>query len=174
MEKDFIDKLKNYFHVLPKIILFILKSAVLIFICTKVIYLFLFIAMLIAIAYGYTFKFFGLQTDTWYLTGITTQIFQITVYYFISKKLGIIKAFDKFPFWVSFVIAALYETIIMCYIVTGFEHILNSLNSPVYYIKRMIISSLQGYGYLYTFLTYTIIRFTPQLRRRLLWLKQLH
>lgn len=159
MEKDFIDKLKNYFHVLPKIILFILKSAVLIFICIKLLYVFAFIAMFIMYIYLHV-AFFQENQIVYYLTGITTQIFQIAVYYFISKKLGIIKAFDKFPFWVSFVIAAVYEIIIIYFVAIGFGNMLDCINNPVHYIKRIIDFSLHGYGYFYTFLYYSIKRLT--------------
>lgn len=165
MENVFISKIKN-------VLFFIIKSIILTFICTKLIYLFLFIAMLTGIAYGYAFKFLGIQMDVllWYLIGITTQVFQIATYYFISKKIGIIKTFDKVPFLVLLCIAIVYEIIIIYFVTIGFGHVSDCISNPVYYIKRMIASSLEGYGYLYTFLFYSlkrfkVIEFILQLRR---------
>jgi len=153
MENVFIQKLKN-------ILLFILKSAVLLFICIKLIFIFFIITMFVSSYFSCLFKMLNITASTWYPTGITTQILQIIVFYFISKQLGIIKTFDKLPYWVVIFIAFIYEIIIVFQVAVGdYRYYLNDfINHPLSYADEYIKYSLQGNGYLYTFLTYSIIR----------------
>lgn len=149
MENVFINKMKN-------VLFFILQSSVMLFICVPLIFVFLIISMHVAVVYHHLFdEIIGIHVNTWYLTGVTTQIFQIIVFYFISKKLGIIKTFDELPFWPLLFIAFVYEFVFV-YTSIGFADL---SEHTAYSIKRMLISSLEGYGYLYTFLFYSLKRF---------------
>ncbi len=172
MNNQFVCNLKNIFS-------FILKSIVLILLCVCLSIPFFGITLLFTYAYAYVLLLFNINNENipiFFLTGVTVQIIQIAIYYFISKKIGIIKVFDKMPLWCLLFIFLIYEFLIVGFVWSGYNGKSYFFDNPLSLdsVKKLADFSILGFGYLYTFLTYLIIRFLRKYPERFNRNKKIH
>ncbi len=153
--------------------LFIIKSAVFLYIsdCINTIASMLTIQIL-------AFDFFWISSKLIpFIDSIYSQFIYIVFSYFTAKKLGIIKFIDKSPIWAVIIILLIYELTLTLSLPINISNEPTSLYLAHEW-KRIILNTLSsiklGFGFIYTFLSYKVVRFLTNKYPKLSFLKNFY
>lgn len=163
---------------IKEIILFIIKSAIFLWIVKKPFFncmsILLFLIILISEVI-ITSKILSLIL--FYITFIVVHYLYIVFSYFTAKKLGLVRFIDKSPIWLVVLILIVYEVSLTI------SFPINTSHEPIdlYLIhewKRIILNILvymkYGDGFIYTFIAYKTTRFLVNKYPKLSFLKKFY
>ncbi len=106
-----------------------------------------------------------------YEVGLISLYLRTVLIYFTAKKLGIIKFIEKSPIWIIVLIIIIYElAVTLPYEPTSLY--------LAHEWKRIILNTLSsiklGFGFIYTFLSYKVVRFLTNKYPKLSFLKNFY
>lgn len=163
---------------IKEIILFIIKSAIFLWIVKKPFFncmsILLFLIILISEVI-ITSKILSLIL--FYITFIVVHYLYIVFSYFTAKKLGLIKFIDKSPIWLVILILVVYEVSLTISFPINISHEPFNLYL-IHEWKRIILNILvymkYGDGFIYTFIAYKTTRFLVNKYPKLSFLKKFY
>ncbi len=163
---------------IKEIILFVIKSAIFLWIVKKPFFNCMSILLFLIILIGeVVITSEILSLILFYITFIVAHYLYIVFSYFAAKKLGLVKFIDKSPIWLVVLILVVYEVSLTI----SFPINISQESIDLYLIhewKRIILNILRnikyGQGFVYTFVAYKSMRFLVNKYPKLSFLKKFY
>ncbi len=163
---------------IKEIILFVIKSAIFLWIVKKPFFNCMSILLFLIILIGeVVITSEILSLILFYITFIVAHYLYIVFSYFVAKKLGLVKFIDKSPIWLVVLILVVYEVSLTI----SFPINISQESIDLYLIhewKRIILNILRnikyGQGFVYTFVAYKSMRFLVNKYPKLSFLKKFY
>ncbi len=163
---------------IKEIILFVIKSAIFLWIVKKPFFNCMSILLFLIILIGeVVITSEILSLILFYITFIVAHYLYIVFSYFAAKKLGLVKFIDKSPIWLVVLILVVYEFVLTFYPSYNFDNenwVLLFMHKYQLLLKEMFKNCILGQGFVYTFVAYKSMRFLVNKYPKLSFLKKFY